>query len=221
MTRLRSWPPLRIAAVVALTACAVTPSRPPAVDPEAAWRVRLANTRTLNQWKINGKLGVRTHEQGGHATIIWERHGDDHSINLYGPLGGGRVVLSETLNGAELRNNKDETYHADNAEQLLYRVAGWRVPFGAMKFWILGLPASGEPFESVIDPWGRLSELRQSGWEVRFMEYRFYDAVELPRKVFLTALEAPDSIYPARDELGENERVEVRLVIKAWSLKDS
>ncbi len=220
MTRLRSWPSLHLLAAVALTACAVSPPRPPAVDPDAAWRVRLASTASLRQWKINGKLGVRTHQRGGQATIVWERHGDDHSINLYGPLGGGRIVVSETATGAELKNNKDETYYADNAEELLYRVAGWRVPFGAMKYWILGLPAAGEPFESVIDPWGRLSELRQFGWEIRFIEYRHYDGVELPRKVFLRALTEHPAVAD-QNELSEGERVEVRLVIKAWSLTDT
>lgn len=178
-------------------------------------------TRALDHWEIKGRLGVRTHKRGGQATIVWKRDGDDHNINLYGPLGGGRAVLVENASGAELKDSKKKTYYADNAEALLYQVAGWRVPFGAMKYWVLGLPAKQEAFEQTLDQWGRVSELRQSGWEIRFIEYRDYDGVELPRKMFLKSLAAREHITASGDGPGENDRVEVRLVIKTWILKDS
>ncbi len=204
-----------------LASCAVTPQRPPAVDPDRAWRERLAKTGALNHWEIKGRLGVRTHERGGQATIIWKRDGDDHNINLYGPLGGGRVVLVENPAGAEMKDSKKKTYYAENAEELLYRVVGWRVPFGAMKYWVLGLPARQDEFEQTLDQWGRVSELRQAGWEIRFIEYRDYEGMELPRKMFLKSLTEHAHIAMSGDQLDENDRVEVRLVIKHWILKQS
>jgi outer membrane lipoprotein LolB len=219
--RHRSWPLLWILAAVVLTSCAVTPQRPPADDPDSAWRNRLAKTSALNHWEIKGRLGVRTHQRGGQATIVWKRDGDDHNINLYGPLGGGRAVLIESATGAEMKDSKKKTYYAENAEELLYRVAGWRVPFGAMKYWVLGLPAQQDEFEHTLDQWGRVSELRQAGWEIRFIEYRDYQGVELPRKMFLKSLTEHEHIAASRDDLDENDRVEVRLVIKHWILNES
>ncbi len=214
-------PLLLILAAAVLTGCAVTPQRPPAADPDRAWRERLAKTSGLNHWEIKGRLGVRTHQRGGQATIVWKRDGDDHNINLYGPLGGGRAVLVETADGAEMKDTKKKTYYADNAEELLYRVAGWRVPFGAMKYWVLGLPAEQDAFEHTLDQWGRVSELRQAGWEIRFIEYRDYEGMELPRKMFLKSSLALESGGGSAAASDEDERVEVRLVIKHWILKES
>ncbi len=221
MNRHRSWPLPWILAAVVLTSCAVTPQRPPAIDPDTAWRNRLAKTSGLDHWEIKGRLGVRTHQRGGQATIVWKRDGDEHNINLYGPLGGGRAVLIENATGAEMKDSKKETYYAENAEELLFRVAGWRVPFGAMKYWVLGLPAQQDEFEHTLDQWGRVSELRQAGWEIRFIEYRDYEGMELPRKMFLKSLTQYEHITASRDELDENDRVEVRLVIKHWILNES
>jgi outer membrane biogenesis lipoprotein LolB len=90
-----------------------------------------------------------------------------------------------------------------------------------MKYWVVGLPAHQDEFEHTLDQWGRVSELRQAGWEIRFLEYRDHEGMELPRKMFLKSLRGYESIGTARDELDENDQVEVRLVIKHWILNES
>lgn len=210
------WAPvvLAVAGAAMLAACAGVPPRPPPGNPELAWHNRVTALSGIESWEVKGRLGVKTDKRGGQATMVWKRDAEDHDINLYGPLGGGRVVLTSTAQGATLRDSKKQTYHADTAEELLYRVAGWRVPFGAMRYWILGMPMPQEAFENSIDDWGRLKSLRQSGWDIEFSEYRDFAGRELPYKFSMTAL--PGTQHIVDDALDENDQVRVRVVIKRW-----
>lgn len=199
---------------VVQTGCVSTPPLPPADDPSAAWLERSEELAGIDWWEVKGKLAVKTHKRGGQANMLWKRDGDDHNINLYGPFGGGRVVLIRDSDGAILRDNKKRTYYASTAEELLYRVAGWQVPFQAMRYWVLGMPNPGEEYEQSIDDWGRLQTLRQAGWEVEFTEYKDFEGRELPRKFHMTAL--PGKQHIVDDELDESDQVRVRVIIKRW-----
>ena len=200
--------------VLVLTGCASAPSRPAVDDPVKAWQHRVSDLSAIASWEVKAKLAVKTHKRGGQANMLWRREEADHNINLYGPLGGGRVVLTRTAEGATLRDNKKRTYHAETTEELLYRIAGWQVPFGSMRYWVLGVPEPGQGYEESIDEWGRLQTLRQSGWEIEFVEYRDFDGRELPRKFLMTAL--PGTTHIADDQLGENDEVKVKIIIKRW-----
>lgn len=199
---------------VMLAGCVSTPQLPPAADPAAAWQKRSEALKRIDRWEVKGKLAVKTHKRGGQANMLWKRDGDDHNINLYGPFGGGRVVLTRDSDGATLRDNKKRTYHASTAEELLYRVAGWQVPFQAMRYWVLGMPNPNDEYEQSIDDWGRLQILRQAGWEVEFTEYRDFEGRELPRKFHMTAL--PGEQHIVDDEFDESDQVRVRVIIKRW-----
>ena len=197
-----------------LTGCASAPSRPAVDDPVEVWQHRVSDLSAIASWEVKAKLAVKTHKRGGQANMLWRREQADHNINLYGPLGGGRVILTRTAEGATLRDNKKRTYHAETTEELLYRVAGWQVPFGSMRYWVLGVPEPGQGYEESIDEWGRLQTLRQSGWEIEFVEYRDFDGRELPRKFLMTAL--PGTTHIVDDQFGENDEVKVKIIIKRW-----
>jgi outer membrane lipoprotein LolB len=199
---------------LALSACVSAPPRPVVDDPDAAWQQRANDLYNIGGWEVKAKLAVKTHKRGGQATMLWHRDRDVHNINLYGPLGSGRVILTRDQAGATLRDNKKRTYHAGTAEELLYRVAGWQVPFQSMRYWLLGVPRPDEEYELSVDEWGRLQTLRQSGWEVEFQEYKEYEGRELPRRFNMTAL--PGRVHIADDQLDENDQVRVRVLIKLW-----
>lgn len=199
---------------VVLGGCVSTPPAVPPDDPAAVWLDRVEDLSGIGWWEVKGKLAVKTHKRGGQANMLWKRDGEDHNINLYGPLGGGRVVLTRDSDGAVLRDNKKRVYHASTAEELLYRVAGWQVPFQAMRFWVLGMPNPSEEYEQSVDDWGRLHTLRQAGWEVEFEEYRDFEGRELPRKFNMTAL--PGTQHIVDDDMDENDQVRVRVIIKRW-----
>lgn len=204
-----------VAAVLLAAGCAVAPLRPPADDPGAAYRERVREMRRVDAWELRGRLAVKTNKRGESISILWRRRGeDDHYINLYGPMGAGRVILTQDGDGATLRDNKGKTHHDDSAETLLYRVVGWRVPFQSMQHWALGVAAPGGEPEIELDRWGRLTSLTQNGWRIQFQAYHYIDGQDMPRKLVMNALPGTEHIVGGAP--GENETIQVKALIRRW-----
>ena len=197
---------------VLISSCASIEPPTPVSDPQQAWFARQARLSTITHWEIRGRLGVRARQRkkSGQATVIWARDGERHNIRLYGPLGRGTVILTQDAAGATLRDSKKKTYAAANARTLLNDTVGWDIPFDQLQYWLTGAPDPTVPMEVELDGQGRLKTLRQAGWNVRFLEYRRYQEIELPRKVYLSARPAPAL---------SGQGVEVRVVIKRWGLQ--
>jgi outer membrane lipoprotein LolB len=202
-------PALFAGAVVALAGCASLP--PPVKDPQAAWAARVRELAPLQSWELHGRVALRARDEGWHASVVWIRRPESHEIDLSGPLGSGHVRLSANQDGAQLRDSSNHVLRAANAEALLRRATGWDLPVGGLDYWVLGLPAPGIPESQVLDPWGRLKTLRQSGWDIEFLSYDNDGALELPSKLFLRRQQVA-----AADASGT---LEVRLVIDKWVLQ--
>jgi len=204
----------RAALALALTllagACATIPERPPVADPDAAWSARRRQLETRAHWALQGRVALRARDEGWQASLVWKRNADRHEIDLSGPLGGGRLRLSQDRNGAQLRDSSSKVVHAADAEQLLLQVTGWRLPFDGLNYWVLGLPAPGAVGAPDLDVWGRLKTLHQSGWDIEFLGYEPFDGAELPSKLFIRR-EQPAGVG--------GETLEVRLVIDRWDLR--
>jgi outer membrane lipoprotein LolB len=201
-------------AAVLLVSCAVSPTRPPVPDPEAAWRAHRAALESVASFRIQGKLGVRTPRRGGQASIQWTREAGAQTINLYGPFSSGHLLLTEDSAGAVLKSGQG-TNHAPTAEQVLEESTGWRVPFAALRFWALGLPDPAAPNTTRLDEFGRLTRLEQHGWVIEYLDYGASGALELPARLFLkTRTEHPDDALPEEGRFD----VEVRLVVREWKL---
>ena len=223
---------------LALSACVSAPPRPVIDDPDEAWRQRIDDSYDIDGWEVKAKLAVKTHKRGGQATMLWHRDRDAHKINLYGPLGSGRVILTRDREGGDLTRCRQKLQNlmkqeGQQGQQVRKRpitpirrrnpaaVSGGGMAgaiihplFQSMRYWLLGVPSPDEQYELSVDGWGRLQTLRQSGWEVEYLEYKQYGGRELPRKFNMTAL--PGMVHSASDQLDENDQVRVRVIIKRW-----
>jgi len=193
--------------------CATAPSLPPVENPAATWQARQTELRPITAWKIQGRLAMRTAEEGWQASLNWVREGERHRIDIIGPLGRGHLRLTRDNQGAELRDADQRSWHAENPEQLLYRTTGWLVPLDGLNFWVLGLPLPDTAASQELDPQGRLKTLSQSGGDIRFLEYTRYGALDLPSKLFIKRQGRGTNGSPADDAT-----LEVRLVIERWAL---
>lgn len=193
--------------------CATVPTPPPVDNPMAAWQVRQVELKPITTWKIRGRLAMRSANEGWQASVNWAREGELHRIDITGPLGRGHLRLVHDRHGAELLDADQRTWRAENAEQLLYRKTGWRVPLDGLNYWMVGLPAPQESARENLDDYGRLKTLVQSGWNIQFLEYARYGSLYLPKKLFLKRKD------PGVDNrhFGDNA-LEVRLVIEHWAL---
>jgi outer membrane lipoprotein LolB len=212
---------MRLAAgLIGLTAlvsgCATAPSPPPVENPAATWEARQTQLRPITTWNIQGRMAMRTQEEGWQATLNWVREGERHRIDIIGPLGRGHLRLTRDNHGAELRDADQHSWRAENPELLLYRTTGWLVPLDGLNYWVLGLPLPDIAASQELDPQGRLKTLAQSGWDIRFLEYTRYGSLELPSKLFLKRQGRGTNGIPAGDTT-----LEVRLVIEHWTLNNN
>ena len=203
---------LGLAALVSGCATAL-PLPPPVENPAAAWQARQAELKPVVSWKIQGRIAMHSDEEGWQATVYWMRDGEKQQIDLTGPLGRGHLRLVQNGQSAELRDADQQTWHANNAEQLLYRTTGWRVPLDGLNYWVLGLPAPDAAANEELDNRGRLKKLVQSGWDIRYLEYSACGSFDLPSKMFMKRQQPGADDSPAKDSA-----LEVRLIIERWTL---
>ncbi|MDD9850245.1 MAG: lipoprotein insertase outer membrane protein LolB [Gammaproteobacteria bacterium] len=207
------------AAVMAAAGCAgktAAPTAPaPVVDPAQSARAKLV------RWELQGKLGVRTNDLGGAASLLWRRDGARHHIELFGPFGSNRVVIKQDNHSAALRDSANQTRRAKTAREVLFQSAGWHVPFEELTRWVVGLPAGGEGEgeNETRDAAGNLSMLREAGWTVRYLAWD--DAqnefnLALPRTVYLSASPLVTAGLVHEKSGRPVERLEVRLALKRW-----
>jgi outer membrane lipoprotein LolB len=194
-----------IAAVI--SACAVAPERAPLGDPASVWQQRQVSLARIRAWDLRGRLWLRSADEGFNLSLQWRREADRHRIDLTGPLGGGRVRLTQDRHGAELRDASDVVDRDASVQQLLARRTGWDLPLDGLNYWVLGLPAPDAPTQSEIDSWGRLKTLEQFGWDIRFLEYVQQGGHELPSRVFIK-----------RRHDAADRTLEVRLVVEKWAV---
>ncbi|MHB8534327.1 MAG: lipoprotein insertase outer membrane protein LolB [Sulfuricaulis sp.] len=206
---------LGLVGLAALTAgcVSVPPPLPPVENPAAAWQARQTELKPIVAWNIQGRIAMRAGDKGWQATLYWMRDGQRQRIDLSGPLGRGHLQLVQDSRGATLRDADRKTWRAPNAEQLLYRTTGWRMPLDGLNYWVLGLPAPGATAHEELDNRGRLKTLVQSGWDIRFLEYARYGSFELPSKLFMTGRNASAPENSAKDSV-----LEVRLIVERWTL---
>lgn len=205
------------ALALSLAACVSLPERPPATDPVHAWEVRQQTLSPLIIWEIRGRVALKTAHEGWQAALHWSRDADRHDIDLSGPLGSGRVRLSQDRFGARLRDADQHTYYAESAQKLLYRVTGWDLPLEGLNYWVLGLPVPGAPWHERLDPWGRLERLEQFGWNIQFLEYLREGEYELPGKIFIKREVSENEMKADSNDLPSHPTLELRLVIQRWS----
>lgn len=200
--------------VASIAGCATSVAPPPAADVDAAWRLRQASLKPVTAWQIQGRLALRAADEGWHATLNWMREGERHRMDFMGPLGRGHLRLVQDDRGAELQDAERRIWRDGNAETLLYRATGWRVPLGGLNYWIVGLAAPDSASSQQLDAQGRLKRLAQSGWDIQFLEYTHYGSVDLPSKLYITRQGDRAEENPAG-----NEALEVRLSIERWTFK--
>jgi outer membrane lipoprotein LolB len=180
-----------------LAGCAATPVAPPVADPLQAWGDHQRQLAGVNGWQLGGRIAIRTDDEGWQASIDWRQQAQDYAIHLTGPLGQGSLHLQGDGRQVSLSDG-EATLVDEDAEALLYREMGWRVPVSALRYWALGLPAPGAA-EHELNPQGQLGRLRQAGWSIEFRDYTRRGELTLPGRLFIS-----------------NHRAQIRLVVDRW-----
>lgn len=187
--------------VVALAGCAAGP-RPLPDDRAAAWESMRARLQALDTWRAEGRLVVRSGNEGGQVAFTWiERPDGTFALRMAGPWGQGAARLSGGDGRAELHAADGARYVAGDARELLAGVYGWDVPVAGLRRWLIGLP--GAETDYTLDRFGRVATLAWQEWRVDYRRYRQVGDLDVPAA--LTAARTGDG-------------TEIRVAIDTWRL---
>ena len=195
-----SW--AMIAVSVLASGCATVREPEPPTDPKAIWEQRQELLLPVQNWTVIGRIAINSEKDSVNASLNWNQQGDVYRIRLSTRMGHGLVEIAGGPAGVSMRTSDNQTYVAPDADKLLVDATGWRVPLAGLRHWILGRTDPDVPISTLtLDDLGRLDELEQSGWQIRYLRYQQVGDLELPTKVFL-----------------ENAKLSTRVVVNSWEL---
>ena len=174
--------------LVILSGCSYQPT----VQPQSSsWSDHQQRLITYDQWQLQGKLGFKTLDRGGSATVYWSQNQQQYQVQLKGPLGAGNVVIEGDQSSAQMLSG-DKLYRAAPTA-LAARFTGLPIPVDALAWWVRGLPNpypnpnsnpnSTELTGLLTNPDGTAASFVQQGWQLTFSRYHMTNAGLLPKKV--------------------------------------
>lgn len=153
----------------------------------------------ISSWEISGAMAARSKEKGWSAALNWLQQGpNQYQIRLMGPLGGG-TVLVEKSGSTVTYVDGPKRVSSSNADELLQRETGIRLPVHNLYYWVRGLPAPGAVQSSSNDNSGHLTSLTQSGYTIHYTNYTSVNNYDLPTRIQL-----------------QGKGVVIKLVVKHW-----
>lgn len=182
-------PPLRlplIAIALALGACAAPPTR---TESDVA-------APATNTFEVSGRFSARHGDRGVAGQFFWSHAPQEDVLTLSAPTGQALARLTGDSERVKLEASDGNSAEAPDWEQLTTTAVGVPIPVRALAYWIRGIPRPGMPHMQERDAYGRVSLLRQDGWEI---VYGYTESNAYPARVRLT--------YPD---------VDVRLALDGW-----
>lgn len=173
------------------------------------WQARQAVLAGIDHWQLYARIGLRSKDRSGSATLIWEEKPEQRNLRLLGPLGGGLILLQQDNMGVSIQDSKGKTWHAKNAGELIYRVTGWQIPVSGLRWWLLGMNEPGSQAEFSVDDSQRLISVHQDGWIVTFEKYSLFGDYELPTLI----------VVETEASLDDERYIRAKLIVKGWDFK--
>jgi len=164
------------------------PVKHPTLNHEQQYSDHIEHVAAMSRWVLTGRLSIRNAEKNWSGTVRWsQQHRDNFEFHFSGPLGQGAVLIKGNDNGVVLKASDGSVLFGESVSELVSQRLGWNVPFEHLTYWVKGLPESTNEKEIILDRFGRIAELTQSQWHIRYKGYKTLDnrSVALPKKVYL------------------------------------
>jgi outer membrane lipoprotein LolB len=133
---------------------------------------------------LNGRIKVVHDGTSDSAGLRWIHLAQSDEILLLTPLGQTVARIYRDNTHATL-DEGDKHYSDTDIEPLMMQVLGWRLQLDALHHWVLGMKTADDTIID-YDKLGRITVLRQDGWEVQYMSFADETAHSLPRRMLLT-----------------------------------
>lgn len=187
-------------ALVSFVGCVHTPNLTPPPNLQA----HQAQVEKLQHWQISGKLGVRSPGDSGSASLKWQQAPESFFIYLSGPLGQKRMEIEGNSEQVELRQNNHPPLKAKNAETLIKKASGWKLPVSQLNYWVRGIPAPDTRITRLEqNTQGLISLMQQAGWTLGYSNYQ-------NQQIAGQSLALPGKIT------AEHKDIRLTLIIRKW-----
>jgi outer membrane lipoprotein LolB len=189
-------------AALYLSGCAtiLPPTQAPNNESLRTHQQHLATLANIQHFSLKGRLGVVTNPNGFSGGIDWQHLSGNDNIEVYSPLGGKVASIAKTPSQVTLTTQEGHSVSANDAESLTETTLGWRLPLTGLSDWAIGKPTKSKIDESFWDAQGRLTSLKQDGWDISFENYAENSGYFLPSKIVL-----------------KSEKVNLKLLVEKWS----
>ena len=196
--------------LVALAGCTTIETAIESVDLDAYYQ-HAENVASIDEWRILGKMSVRSGSRGEIGRFLWTREGDSNHLEFYGNFGSRRIRIIQDPEMAVLEDTQGRKIVGSSIEAVLEQRTGQTLPINSLMYWIVGMIDPNASSVNVWDVEGRLISIEQSGWTVKFSKYRGVASYQLPTRLDLIA----DDAAAPTDESGRKIE-EVRVVVSDW-----
>jgi len=183
--------------IALLAGCAGTMKKEPAPK---SWREQLVDLNALVRWQTRGKIAFRGLDRAESASVTWRQIENLIEVKLTGPLGLSPTTLSSDGEHIEVNHAQEVRHYNVSDTQAIYADTGIDLPLKALPYWLKGIP---DPNARVVKQefhQGRLQQLNQSGWTIRYERYQAFDRYLLPTKMTLNSTDT-----------------QVRLILRDWT----
>jgi outer membrane lipoprotein LolB len=186
---------MRLAATLVVLAtlggCAATPVVPPpsvAVGPSAP-----------TDWTASGRLALAAHGEGGSGSFTWRQTGSTTTVSLRGPLGAGATRVTSAGGTLSVLDSEGRRLDDTQTRALLRERLGADLPWGDLRYWMLGVPAPGSQSSVVDAAHAPIRVIEQGSWRIAYDAFDTRAGLSLPTR--FTAAQAD---------------VRVKVIVDAW-----
>lgn len=199
---MKKWIALLLPMIV-ISACTTTPLQQ-GISEHPQWPQRHLVLKGINNWDLVGRLSILNDHESYYLDLDWQQQDDVYRMDLSGPMGIGATRLSGNKSSVTMSSSSEQQVSASSPDSLLYEKTGYRVPIEGLFYWVRGIPDPSTRSVPSFDEQGRLNELEQESWKIRFKGYTKVGMLDLPEKIFI-----------------DGYHVKVRLVVDQWKLAAS
>lgn len=180
---------------LAVVGCSTTQQAPtqkpntiPAINkstPKAMWEQRQLVFSRMKEWRMDGRVSLTLDEQNWSFALDWLQRGNQAEMNIKNPLTGSTLAqIIDSGSRVTMKSSDGKTYQDTNAERLLQKQLGMRLPLGGMRYWARGIADPSLPLDRVEwDNVGRPKVLEQGGWLIQYPRYVGTGSNALPDKI--------------------------------------
>ena len=142
-------------------------------------------------FQLRGKLGVEQPSKSVSARFVWRQRDSGFTIDLWGPLGQGRVRLTGDAHRIAVVDGKGAILSEGDHDEVMRAHLGWTLPLEVLPDWVLGAPSNAALHQHPeYDAAGHLVAFKQLDWAVAYAQHREVvgpnGARWLPRKITAT-----------------------------------